>query len=195
MDQSVLLDRLGVAGEYKDSETGAHVRRIGCYSEIIARKLGLGTAACQAIARTAPMHDIGKIAIPDSIVLKPAPLTPEERVIMNTHTTKGAEILNKDSGALMRLAANIALTHHERWDGTGYPQRLLGDGIPIEGRIVAVADVFDALLTVRPYKQAWPLDVAVSYIKEQAGYQFDPKLTEIFAAAVDEFVRVRLAFS
>ncbi len=195
VDQSVLLDRLGVAGEYKDSETGAHVRRIGCYSEIVARRLGWGPAACQAIARTAPMHDIGKIAIPDSIVLKPGPLTPNERQIMNTHTVKGAEILNQNGGALMRLAATIALTHHERWDGGGYPSGLLGEEIPIEGRIVALVDVFDALLTVRPYKQAWPLDVAVSYIKEHSGTQFDPRLVSIFGSSIDEFVRIRLALS
>ncbi len=195
VDQNVLLDRLSIAGEYKDSETGAHVRRIGHYSEILARGLGWTTAICQAIARTAPMHDIGKIAIPDKITLKPGPLTEEEMSIMRTHSEIGAEILDKKGGALMRLAASIALSHHERWDGSGYPHSLYGEQIPIEGRIVSIADVFDALLTSRPYKEAWSLELAVTYIVNNAGTQFDPELVTLFKSLVDDFVKVRLAYS
>ena len=195
VDQSVLLDRLSIAGEYKDSETGAHVKRIGHYSEILARGLGWTTATCQAIARTAPMHDIGKIAIPDKIILKPGPLTDDERAIMKSHCEVGAKILDSKGGALMRLAASIALSHHERWDGTGYPHMLSGHDIPIEGRIVSIADVFDALLTSRSYKEAWPLDLVVKYIVNNAGTQFDPEIVSLFEHSLDDFVKVRLAHS
>jgi putative two-component system response regulator len=142
--------------------------------------LGLPATTVRELRRAAPLHDIGKIGIPDHILLKPGRLTPEEFEVMKTHSAIGAQLLSDGQAPLLRRAEQIALTHHERWDGAGYPNGPAGDGIPIAGRIVAVADVFDALTHARPYKDAWPLDRALEELAQQAGRQFDPAVLEAF---------------
>ncbi|PKU23990.1 response regulator [Telmatospirillum siberiense] len=191
VDQGVVLDRLGIAGEFKDNETGAHVRRMGRYAEILARRLGWNDAACQAIARTAPMHDIGKIAIPDNILLKPGKFDAAEWTVMRSHAERGAAIIGANGSSLMRMAAQIALSHHEKWDGGGYPEGIPGEEIPVVGRIVAIADVYDALMSRRPYKEPWPLDRVVGHLREQSGKHFDPELVDLFLANVDAFEAIR----
>lgn len=193
VDQATVLDRLGIAGEFKNNETGAHVRRMGRYAEILAHRLGWDDGACRAIAHTAPMHDIGKIAVPDHILLKPGKLDDADWGIMRTHPQCGAAILGANGSALMRMAARIAVSHHEKWDGSGYPFGLAGTAIPIEGRVVAVADVYDALMSRRPYKEAWPQDAVVAHLREQAGQHFDPDLVTLFLESLDDFSSVRLA--
>lgn len=193
VDQAKVLDCLGVAGEYRDNETGAHVRRMGRYAEILARHLGWGEEACQAIGQAAPMHDIGKIAVPDHILLKPGPLDAAEWDIMREHPRNGARIIGSSGSALMQMAARIALYHHEKWDGSGYPNGLARDAIPVEGRIVALADVYDALMSHRPYKEPWPLEQVIDYILQQSGVHFDPELVQHFLGSVDQFMEVRAA--
>lgn len=191
VDQATVLDRLSLAGEFKDNETGAHVRRIGQYSSILAQRLGWSDIACKAIGNAAPMHDIGKIAIPDHILLKPDKLDEEEWHVMRTHPECGQAIIGVTGSALMRMASRIAFSHHEKWDGSGYPQNLAGADIPIEGRIVAIADVFDALMSRRPYKDPWPLDKVVAYLRDQSGGHFDPALIKVFLDSIDDFSSVR----
>ncbi|MDE1147361.1 MAG: response regulator [Azospirillaceae bacterium] len=186
VDQAAILDRLSVAGEFKDQDTGDHVRRIGRYAEQLAQALGWAPDACRAIGLAAPMHDIGKIAIPDRILLKGGRLDEEEMAIMRTHAAQGAAIIGNGGSALMRMAARIALTHHEKWDGSGYPSGLAGTEIPMEGRIVALVDVYDALLSPRPYKSAWPREEVIDYLREQAGRHFDPDLVRLFLETVVE---------
>ncbi len=177
-----VLERLAFAAEYRDDETRDHTERIGRASALTARELGLPEATVGLIRRAAPLHDIGKLAVPDSILLKPGRLSPEEFEVMKSHVTIGAEILGGGRSALMQLGAEIALTHHERWDGSGYGSGLHGDYIPISGRIVAVADSFDALTHSRPYKEAWPLADAVAKIRGLSGDHFDPHVVEAFDA-------------
>lgn len=165
---------LAKAGEYRDEGTGNHVYRMARYSLEIARGLDLSEETCDVIVQAAPLHDIGKIGIPDAILLKPARLTPEERTVMETHTTIGFDILKGSSSSYLSMAAHIALHHHERYDGQGYPHGLKAEEIPLEARIVAVADTLDALLTVRPYKKAWPRKKALAYLKEHSASRFDP---------------------
>ncbi|MEA1650307.1 response regulator [Nitrospirillum sp. BR 11164] len=184
VDQASILDRLCVAGEYKDQETGGHVRRIGLLAEALARALGWSEDACRAIRLAAPMHDIGKIAIPDRILLKNGKLDAEEMAIMRTHPERGAAIIGSNGSSLLRLAASIAMTHHEKWDGSGYPRGLTGTAIPLEGRIVALVDVYDALLSPRPYKPAWSLEAVAAYLEDQAGCHFDPVLVPLFLEMV-----------
>ena len=172
--------RLSVAAEYRDNATADHIRRISRLAGLIARALRLDPVQADLIQCASPMHDIGKIGIPDSILLKPAPLTPDERKIVETHPLIGAEILGNANNDLMVMAHDIALTHHERWDGTGYPHRLKGAHIPLPGRIACVADVFDALATKRCYKDAYPLDEVVRIMGEEKGKHFDPHVTEAF---------------
>jgi putative two-component system response regulator len=177
--QVEILERLALAAEYRDDDTGEHTKRVGKTAACIAETLGWSPAEVELIRRAAPLHDVGKIAIPDSILLKPGKLTPEEFEQMKTHTAVGARMLSGGQFPLLQLAEQIALTHHERWDGTGY----LGmheEAIPSAGRIVTVADVFDALTSERPYKPAWPLDEAIEEIKRQSGRQFDPRVVEAF---------------
>ncbi len=183
LDQSRLevLERLALAAEYRDDDTQEHAWRIGRICALVALALGLPDQEAQLIGRAAPLHDVGKIGIPDAILLKPGRLTGEEFEVIKTHTTIGAEILAGSRSPLLRLAERIALTHHERWDGGGYPSGLGGEEIPIAGRIVAVADVFDALTHERPYKQAWPVEKAVDEILSQAGRQFDPCVVDAFS--------------
>ena len=193
VDQCMVLDRLGIAGEFKDNETGAHVRRMGRYAEILARHLGWSEEACRAIGKAAPMHDIGKIAIPDQILLKPGKLDEEEWAVMRTHPERGGAIIGTNGSALMQMAARIAINHHEKWDGSGYPNGLIGNKIPIEGRIVAIADVYDALMSRRPYKEPWPTEAVTAYLREHSGKHFDPELIPLFLNAGEAFDNVRVA--
>lgn len=177
------LTRLARAGEYRDDETFQHTERVGAVSAAIAAQLGLGHEQVELIREAAPLHDIGKLAISDSILLKPGPLTPEERREMETHAEIGARLLAGSHAPILNMASTIAASHHERWDGSGYPARLRGERIPLAGRIVAVADVFDALTHDRPYKQAWPAERALEEIGRLAGEQFDPRVVAAFLAA------------
>jgi len=181
--QVEILERLALASEYRDDDTGEHTKRVGHMSAQIAQTLGLLEEEVELIRRAAPLHDVGKIAIPDSILLKPGKLTPEEFEQMKTHTTIGAKMLSGGRFPLLQMAEEIALTHHERWDGTGY-LKLHGETIPLVGRIVAVADVFDALTNERPYKKAWPRNEAIEEIQRQGGRQFDPRIVEAFLKGV-----------
>jgi putative two-component system response regulator len=182
--QLEILERLALAAEYRDDDTGEHTRRVGQMSAQIAQALGLPEAEVELIRRAAPLHDVGKIGIPDSILLKPGKLTPEEFELMKTHTTLGSKMLSGGQFPLLQRAEEIALTHHERWDGTGY-SGLKGESIPIAGRIVTVADVFDALTNERPYKKAWLHTEAIEEIQRQTGRQFDPRVVESFLHVVD----------
>lgn len=175
-----ILDRLALAPEYRDDDTQQHAWRIGRICASLARALGRSDEEVQLIGRAAPLHDLGKIGISDTILLKPGKLTDEEFEVLKTHARLGAEILAGSCGPLLRLAEQIALTHHERWDGRGYPVGLRGEGIPLAGRIAAVADVFDALVHERPYKRAWPVKDAVDEIAGQAGREFDPRVVAAF---------------
>lgn len=189
LEEEIIL-RLSRASEYRDSDTGAHVLRVARSSRELAEELGLNAQFCRDIYLAAPMHDVGKIAVPDSILRKPGPLTPDERREMETHAAVGAAILAGSESRLIRLAAEIAESHHERWNGSGYPHGLAGAAIPISGRIVAVADVFDALITLRPYKPAWSIDRAAAFIVENAGVLFDPAVVKAFQARYRRFVRI-----
>jgi putative two-component system response regulator len=186
-----IVQRLGLAAEYKDNETGLHVIRMSHYSHIIARAAGFDEAMAEDLLHAAPMHDIGKIGIPDSILQKPGKLTPDEWAVMREHPVIGARIIGVHPAGLLHMAHDIALTHHERWDGSGYPRGLQGEDIPMVGRIVAVADVFDALTTQRPYKKAWPLNEAVAYIREQRGKHFDPQLVELFLEQLPAILEIK----
>jgi len=174
------LERLALAADYRDDDTGLHTRRVGRTAALLARTLGLPEDEVETIQRAAPLHDVGKIGTPDEILLKPDKLTPAEFNVIKTHTTTGAKILSGSSSPLLQLAEAIALTHHERWDGNGYPVGLAGETIPLAGRIVAVADVFDALTHMRPYKPVWPVEEAVAEIQRSSGRQFDPRVVEAF---------------
>jgi putative two-component system response regulator len=176
-----ILDRLALAAEFRDDDTQEHAQRIGRLSAMLAKALGRPDREIALIRRAAPLHDVGKIAIPDSILLKPGKLSDDERALMQEHATIGGEILSGGKSELIRLAERIALTHHESWDGSGYPAGLAGEEIPLAGRIVSVADVFDALTHERPYKEAWPVKMAVREILEQPGRKFDPDLVDAFA--------------
>lgn len=190
-----VIHRLGRAGEYRDNETGNHVIRMSRFSFLLAKKIGLPNKQCQLILNASPMHDIGKIGIPDKILLKPGKLEADEWEIMKTHVNKGAEILSGNDSNLMVAARNIAQHHHEKWDGTGYPDGLKGEDISIEGRIVAVCDVFDALTSERPYKKAWALNEAVNWMKDQRGKHFQPELLDAFTETLPEVIKVRDQFT
>jgi len=176
------LDRLARAAEARDDDTGQHTARVGATSALLARELGWSATAAERLARAAVLHDVGKIGIPDGVLLKPGRLSPEELAIMRTHAAAGAAILAGSDHPLLQLAEAIALAHHERWDGAGYPGGLAGAVTPPSARIVAVADVFDALTHTRPYKVAWPTAEAVAEIAGQAGRQFDPAVVAAFLA-------------
>lgn len=177
-----ILTRLARAAEFRDDDTGLHTQRVGRMAELLAAAIKLEPATVELIGKAAPLHDLGKIGIPDSILLKPGKLTSEEYQRMKAHAEIGASILNGTEVPLLRCARTIALTHHERWDGKGYPNGLAGETIPIEGRVVAVADVFDALTHSRPYKDAWPVEKAREEISSQRGRQFDPQVVDAFLA-------------
>ena len=183
-----VIQRLGRASEYKDNETGLHVMRMSHYSQVLALAYGFSESLAEELLHAAPMHDLGKIGIPDEIMLKPGKLTATEFEIMKTHPLIGAEIIGECDSSLLSLAKEVALNHHEKWDGTGYPHGLKGEQIPIAARIVALADVFDALTTKRPYKEAWPLDKTLEYLKEQSGHHFEPKLVSLFIQELDKIL-------
>lgn len=189
-----ILQLLGRAAEFRDNETGAHVLRMSHVSSLLARRLGWRDSDCELMLNASPLHDIGKIAIPDSILLKPGPLSAEEREIMNTHTVKGAAILRSSDNEMIRMAAEIALAHHEKWDGSGYPRALKSVSIPESARIVAVADVFDALTSERPYKSAWPVERALDFIRQQTGSHFDPAVVEALFVSLDDVLGIRQQF-
>lgn len=189
------LLRLAKAGEFRDSETGNHVIRMAKYSRLIAEKLGLDEERCNLIEVAAPMHDVGKIGITDLILLKPGKLTADEFNIMKQHTNIGHEILKDSPSKFLALGAEIALGHHEKFDGTGYPRGLKGEEIPLEARIVAVADVFDALTSERPYKKAWTNDEAINFISEQSGKHFDPQCVAAFKAQLGKIAQIQKQFN
>jgi putative two-component system response regulator len=181
-----VIERLAVAAEYRDDATGGHIQRVGKLSADLAAAMGLPEREVELIAVAAPLHDVGKIGVSDQILLKPARLTPMEFELVKVHPRIGAQILSGEQFPLLAMAARIALTHHERWDGTGYPDGLAGEAIPFEGRIVGVADVFDALVSERPYKRAWSVDEAVTEIMAQRGRQFDPNVVDAFLTIAGE---------
>ena len=190
-----VIRRLGRAAEYRDNETGMHVVRMSESAGLLARAVGVSEPRARLLVEAAPMHDVGKIGIPDSILLKPGRLDAQEWEIMKTHTRIGAEIIGDDDSDLLRVAGIVALNHHERWDGSGYPNGLSGEDIPLEARIVTVADVFDALTSARPYKKAWPLHDAADYIEQQSGLGFDPDLVRVFLGLLPQVIELRSRFS
>lgn len=181
-----LIQRLGRAAEFKDNETGLHVLRMSHASRILALKLGFNEAFADDLLNAAPMHDIGKIGIPDNILLKPGKLDDDEMAVMKQHPQIGADILDNSSSSLIQLAYSVAMYHHEKWDGSGYPHGLKGEEIPVEARIVAVADVFDALTNKRPYKEAWTVEDALAEINKQSGLHFDPEVVNALIESLDE---------
>ena len=189
-----VINRLGKAAEFKDNETGLHVIRMSRYCQVIARQAGFSAEEAELLLNAAPMHDVGKIGIPDHILRKPAKLDPDEWEVMKTHATIGAVIIGEDDSPLLTWARIIAQSHHEKWDGSGYPQGLAGEDIPMISRIVAIADVFDALTSVRPYKQAWPVEKALALFQEERGRHFDPFVVDCFLAVLDEIEAIRLRF-
>ena len=190
-----IIHRLGLAAEFRDNETGKHVIRIGYITRILALAMGLDRKEADIILNAAPMHDVGKIGIPDSILQKPGPLTKMERDIMKRHARLGADLIGEHRDSLLSTAASAALNHHERWDGAGYPRGLKEEEIPLIGRLTAIADVFDALTSKRPYKDPWPEERAIDYIKEESGRQFDPNLVPLFTENIEEILEIRKANS
>lgn len=178
--QAETVQRLSMAVEFRDEDTGAHIERIGRFSVLLAEHIGMDAEFCERLRHAAPLHDVGKVAIPDAILLKPGPLTPEERAIVETHAEEGHRLVRGSSSSILDMAATIALSHQEKWDGSGYPRGLKGEKIPIEGRIVAVADVFDALTSDRVYRKAFSVEEAVQMMREQRGRHFDPVLLDGF---------------
>ncbi len=190
-----VLQRLGRAAEYRDNETGQHVLRMSHYSARLAKELGMNEEECHLLLLTSPMHDIGKIGIPDGILLKPGRLTDDERKIMETHTSIGGEILGGGKSELLKMAETIALTHQEKWDGTGYPEGLKREEIPLVGQITAICDVFDAITSKRPYKEACSVEEALEYITSQSGKHFDPHLVRVFEQVVPDLREIKATFS
>jgi putative two-component system response regulator len=190
-----VVQRLGRAAEYRDEETGSHILRMSHICALLTQALGGSEADCELILNASPMHDIGKIGIPDAILLKPGKFEPREWEIMQTHAAIGGKLLEGDDSDLMRMAREIALTHHEKWDGSGYPNGLSGEAIPQAGRIAALADVFDALTSVRPYKKAWTVKAAVDLIKENRGKHFDPDLVGVFLRELPGIEEIRERFA
>lgn len=186
-----IIHRLGRAAEFKDDETGQHVIRMSHYTRIIAEAAGMTAEDVEVLFHAAPMHDIGKIGIPEAILLKPGKLTPEEWTVMKRHPAIGAGIIGSHPHPLLNTARIVALTHHEKWDGSGYPRGLAGEQIPLVGRIVAIADVFDALTSERPYKHAWSVEDSVAYLQQHAGSHFDQRLVALFVGCLPAVLKVR----
>ena len=182
---------LGEASHYKDINTGQHIWRMAAYSRELASASGWPEDRCELIELAAPMHDMGKIGVPDAVLRKTEPLNQEEWSIMLTHTRIGYEILSKNQAPVFKLAAEIALHHHERWDGSGYPFGLRGKNIPESARIIAIADVFDALTRERPYKEAWPLEKSINYLQNAKGNHFDPELIDRFVSIIPRIMRIK----
>lgn len=190
-----VIRRLGRAAEYRDNETGLHIIRMSKYAELLARHLGLPEEECDLILNASPMHDVGKLGIPDHVLKKPGKLDAAEWEVMKSHTLIGGALLAGSDSELLLAAQEIALTHHERWDGSGYPAGLAGERIPLTGRISAISDVFDALTSVRPYKRAWSLEEAVAEIRNQAGRQFDPVVVDGFLRVLPQVERIHAEFA
>lgn len=190
-----IIRRLGRAAEYRDNETGMHVLRMSQISRTIALHSGMTGPMAEMLLQASPMHDIGKLGIPDRILLKPSRLDAEEWEHMKRHTTIGAAIIGDHPSDLMVMARKVALYHHERWDGTGYPEGLAREEIPLEARVVALADVFDALLSVRPYKRAWTVEETMRHIQEQSGRHFEPRLVTALLGSLDECLTIRSQFA
>lgn len=189
------ISMLGEAGHYNDTDTGVHIWRMAVYSSAIARASGWDKNKIELLELAATMHDTGKIGIPDGILKAPRKLTDEEWVIMKNHSQIGHDILQKSNNPVFKMAAEIALGHHEKWDGNGYPKGGAGEDIPESARIVAIADVFDALTMKRPYKEAWSIEKAVDVIKQESGKHFDPRLVEIFCEIQPEILQIKLSWS
>lgn len=190
-----IIYRLTKAAEYRDPETGGHIKRMAHYSHHIAMQLGMTIEQQNLLLEAAPMHDIGKVGIPDLILLKPGKLDHSEFEIMKEHTQYGFDILNGSPSKLMQLGAEIALSHHEKYDGSGYPYGLKNEQISIYGRIVAVADVFDALTSERPYKKAWPVDDAIAFLRDQTGAHFDRGCVYAFLHDMDHILHIKAEFN
>ncbi|PWI33222.1 two-component system response regulator [Vibrio albus] len=186
-----IIHRLGRAAEYKDNETGMHVIRMSLYAGLLARKTSSDEDWCELLTTVAPMHDVGKIGVPDQILLKPEKLNNNEWIIMQKHPVFGAEIIGDHASPLLQLAKEVALYHHEKWDGSGYPNGIAGDAIPLSARIVAIADVFDALTSQRPYKDAWSIEKSIEYIQRQSGKHFDPALVPLFLECMPNIEAIR----
>ncbi|WP_375748646.1 HD-GYP domain-containing protein [Vibrio sp. HN007] len=186
-----IIRRLGRAAEYKDNETGMHVIRMSKYTKLLAEKMSDDKAWIDLLYNAAPMHDIGKIGVPDKVLLKPGKLDDEEWEIMRRHCEYGAEIIGDHPSPLLNLAKEVAQYHHEKWNGTGYPNGISGLDIPISARIVAIADVFDALTSERPYKKGWPVEKAVQLLKDEAGEHFDPELVPLFIECLPEVLKIK----
>ena len=184
------IQRLAIAAEFRDSATAQHIQRMSHYCELLSRRFGLSPDRCDLIRTASPMHDIGKIGTPDHVLLKPGKFTPEEFNVIAQHAEIGYRILGGSDAELLKVAAVIAWTHHERWDGSGYPRNLKGEAIPIEGRIAAIADAFDALTTERVYKPAFPFEHAVDLMVKHRGEHFDPDLLDVFVASIDDIRRI-----
>jgi putative two-component system response regulator len=184
------IQRLAIAAEFRDSATAQHIQRMSHYCELLARRFGLSPDRCDLIRTASPMHDIGKIGTPDHVLLKPGKFTPEEFNVIAQHAEIGYRILGGSDAELLKVAALIAWTHHERWDGSGYPRNLKGESIPIEGRIASIADAFDALTTERVYKPAFPFEHAVDLMVKHRGEHFDPDLLDVFMGSIDDIRRI-----
>ncbi|WP_343728455.1 HD domain-containing phosphohydrolase [Duganella sp.] len=186
-----IVQRLGLAAEYKDNETGLHVIRMSHYARILGLALGMSEAEAEDLLHAAPMHDVGKIGIPDSILRKPGALDTDEWKVMQTHAAIGGDIIGKHPSGMLAMAYDVAVTHHEKWDGSGYPNGLKGEEIPLVGRIVAIADVFDALTSARPYKQAWPVEKAVEHMEAQRDRHFEGRLVDLFFKQMPALLEVK----
>jgi putative two-component system response regulator len=186
-----IVQRLGLAAEFKDNETGLHVIRMSHYSRILGLAIGMTEAEAEDLLHAAPMHDVGKIGIPDNILRKPGPLDAEEWKVMQSHASIGGDIIGQHPHGMLAMAYDVAMTHHEKWDGSGYPHGLKGEEIPLVGRIVAIADVFDALTSARPYKEAWPVEKAVAHMEAQRGQHFEGRLVDIFFKQMPALLEVK----
>lgn len=186
-----VIRRLGRAAEYRDDMTGFHIVRMSRYSQLLGRAAGMSEIDADMLLNASPMHDIGKIGIPDRVLMKPGKLDADEWTIMQTHVDIGVEILSGSSSELMNMAAEVAQNHHEKWDGSGYPRAIAGEEIPLTGRVVAIADVFDALTTERPYKKAWSIDESIEFLKEQKGKHFEPRLVDLFIEILPDILTIR----
>lgn len=189
-----IVHRLGQAAEYRDNETGDHILRMSNMCMRLGIHAGMSNEDAELLLHTSPMHDVGKIGVPDAILLKPGKLTSEEWEKMKSHTTIGGRLLTGHASDLMQMAKTIALTHHEKWDGSGYPKSLAGEDIPLVGRITAVADVFDALTSRRPYKEPYSVEVALDIMRDGRGKHFDPRLVDLFLTNIDDFLLIKKGF-
>jgi putative two-component system response regulator len=185
------IKRLMIAAEHRDHDTAGHIERIGLYSGVVARALGLSPGEVELISHAAPMHDVGKLGVPDRVLLKPGKLDEEEWKLMRAHTTMGAQILSGSSAPVIQLGEKIALSHHEKWDGSGYPNGARGEAIPLEGRICTVVDFFDALMMDRPYRKAVPTQEVVEMMRSAAGAHFDPRILDAFLGCLQEIIAIQ----